>query len=246
MPFSLIIIGTKGSGHLSNLSKDLSEALTIKTAFSFKIAGHAIAVSESVVVTWIIMAILIALAIFLTHGLKVQNPGKKQIFLESVMSAGYSLFYGILGDNGVGYIPYLLTVMFYLGFANLIGIIGFTPPTKDLNVTLALALMSIVLIEYANAHHNGGKKFFKSFAEPLPLMTPFNIMELGIRPLSLCMRLFGNVLGSFVVMELLKAVCPLFLPVPFSMYFDIFDGLIQMIVFVFLTALFMQEGLIDD
>lgn len=241
-----IIIWKKGSGHLSNLSKDLSEALTIKTAFSFKIAGHTIAVSESVVVTWIIMAILIALAIFLTHGLKVKNPGKKQIFLESVMSAGYSLFYGILGDNGAGYIPYLLTVMFYLGFANLIGIIGFTPPTKDLNVTLALALMSIVLIEYANAHHNGGKKFFKSFAEPLPLMTPFNIMELGIRPLSLCMRLFGNVLGSFVVMELLKAVCPLFLPVPFSMYFDIFDGLIQMIVFVFLTALFMQEGLIDD
>ena len=77
-------------------------------------------------------------------------------------------------------------------------------------------------------------------------MTPINIMEVGIRPLSLCMRLFGNVLGSFVVMKLLEIICPLLLPIPFSMYFDIFDGLIQMIVFVFLTALFMQEGLTDE
>ncbi|MSS18929.1 F0F1 ATP synthase subunit A [Pseudoramibacter porci] len=231
---------------MANLSKDLGESLAVKTAFSFKLGAHTIGVSESVVVTWIIMAMLVFLAIYLTHGLRAQNPGKKQIFLESVMSAGYNLFHDILGDNGTAYIPYLLTVMFYLGFANLIGIIGFTPPTKDINVTAALALMSIVLIEYSNAHHNGGKKFFKSFAEPLPLMTPINIMEVGIRPLSLCMRLFGNVLGSFVVMKLLEIICPLLLPIPFSMYFDIFDGLIQMIVFVFLTALFMQEGLTDE
>ncbi len=74
-------------------------------------------------------------------------------------------------------------------------------------------------------------------------MTPMNIMELFIRPLSLCMRLFGNVLGSFVVMELIKQVAGFIVPIPFTMYFDIFDGLIQAYVFVFLTGLFMKEAL---
>ena len=62
-----------------------------------------------------------------------------------------------------------------------------------------------------------------------------------IKPLSLCMRLFGNVLGSFVVMELIKQLVAPIIPIPFSMYFDIFDGLIQAYVFVFLTALFIKE-----
>lgn len=68
-------------------------------------------------------------------------------------------------------------------------------------------------------------------------------MEIGIRPLSLCMRLFGNVLGAFVVMKLIEHVCGLIVPMVFSMYFDVFDGLIQAYVFVFLTSLFMAEGM---
>ena len=72
-------------------------------------------------------------------------------------------------------------------------------------------------------------------------MLPINILELAIRPTSLCMRLFGNVLGAFVIMELLKTVVPVLAPIPFSFYFDIFDGLLQAYVFVFLTALFMNE-----
>ena len=67
------------------------------------------------------------------------------------------------------------------------------------------------------------------------------ILEIVIRPLSLCMRRFGNMLGGFVVMELIKEVVPLIVPIPFSFYFDIFDGLLQAYVFVFLTALFMTE-----
>ena len=63
-----------------------------------------------------------------------------------------------------------------------------------------------------------------------------------IKPLSLCMRLFGNVLGSFVIMELLKLIVPAVLPAVFSCYFDIFDGLIQAYVFVFLTSLFIKEA----
>ena len=75
----------------------------------------------------------------------------------------------------------------------------------------------------------------------MPVLLPINILEVFIRPLSLCMRLFGNVLGAYIVMELIKMVVPIFVPMVFSMYFDVFDGGIQAYVFVFLTSLFMQE-----
>ena len=110
-------------------------------------------------------------------------------------------------------------------------------------VTIALALMSIVLIEYAGVRARGGAGFLKSLAAPTPIMTPMNILEIAIRPTSLCMRLFGNVLGAFVIMELIKLVVPVFVPAIFSLYFDLFDGLIQTYVFVFLTSLFMKESI---
>ena len=135
------------------------------------------------------------------------------------------------------------SVVVYIGVANLIGLLGFKPPTKDMNVTAGLAIMSIILIEYAGFHKKGGKGWLKSFAEPMPIILPINILEIFIRPVSLCMRLFGNVLGSFVVMELIKMVVPAIVPVPFSLYFDIFDGLIQAYVFVFLTSLFIKEAI---
>ena len=153
---------------------------------------------------------------------------------------------GILGllftEKGKDYIPYLATVIIYIGIANLIGLLGFKPPTKDMNVTAALAVMSIVLIEVAGIRAKGTKRWLKSFAEPMPVILPINILEIFIKPLSLCMRLFGNVLGSFVIMELLKMVVPAIVPAVFSCYFDIFDGLIQAYVFVFLTGLFIKEA----
>ena len=104
-------------------------------------------------------------------------------------------------------------------------------------------MISIILIEYAGIHAKGAKKWLKSFAEPVAIITPLNVLEIFIKPLSLCMRLFGNVLGAFVIMELIKLVVPVALPAAFSLYFDIFDGLIQAYVFVFLTGLFIKEAI---
>ena len=197
------------------------------------------------VVTWIIMAVLTLLAIVFVRNLKVENPGKKQLALEAFISFLDDFFTDILGKEGRRYIPYLISTAIYIGVANLIGLLGFKPPTKDLNVTAALAIMSLFLIYYAGFHKKGTKGFLKSFAEPMPIVTPINIMEIAIRPISLCMRLFGNVIGSFVIMELLKMIMPAVLPVPFSLYFDFFDGLIQTYVFVFLTSLFIKDQIED-
>ena len=198
--------------------------------------------SESVAVTWIIMAALVLISILVTRNLKVENPGKGQLMLETVVASLHKMVSDMVGEHGQRYVPYLMTVLLYIGVANIIGLFGMKPPTKDLTVTIALAVMSIVLIEAAGIIAKGPKGWIKSFAQPVAIMTPFNILEIVIKPLSLCMRLFGNVLGAFVIMELIKQVLPVALPVPFSLYFDIFDGLIQAYVFVFLTALFIKEA----
>lgn len=175
------------------------------------------------------------------RNLRVENPGKKQQVLELAVGGLYHIFDDILGEKGRRYIPFLMSILVYLGISNMIGIFGLKPPTKDLNVTAALAILSIILIEYSGFYAKGGRGFIRSFAQPMAIMTPINILEVFIRPLSLCMRLFGNILGGFVVMELIKYFFPAIIPVPFSFYFDIFDGLIQTYVFVFLTSLFMKE-----
>lgn len=224
-----------------DFAQKLLEELNCETVFTIPLLGG-IPVSESVVVTWIIMALLTVASICLVRNLKLYDISKKQLILETAIGSIYHFFEDILGEHGKEYIPYLITIAIYVGAANLIGIIGFKPPTKELNMTVALSLMSIFVIEFAGIRKKGMKKWVKSFAEPMAIIAPINILEVFIRPLSLCMRLFGNVLGAFVVMELLKLVMPVIFPIPFSMYFDIFDGLIQAYVFVFLTSLFMKEA----
>ena len=103
-------------------------------------------IAESVVVTWVIMAVLLVLSLILVRNLKVENPGKKQLLLESGVSFLLNFFEGILGEEGKRYIPYLMSTVIYIGIANIAGVFGFTPPTKDMNVTIALSLMSIILI----------------------------------------------------------------------------------------------------
>ncbi len=232
----------KGGSETGNLSSTLMEELENKTVFTIPVFGG-IPVAESVVVTWVIMAVLVVLSLILVRNLSVENPSRKQLLLETGISFLQNFFQDILGEEGKRYIPYLMTTVIYIGIANIAGVFGFTPPTKDLNVTIGLAVMSIVLIEYAGFHKRGAKGFLKSFMEPVPIMLPINILEIAIRPTSLCMRLFGNVLGSFVVMKLLEFICPAVLPIPFSLYFDVFDGFIQAYVFVFLTSLFIKEAI---
>ena len=232
----------KGGIKTEALSCALMEELNCKVVFTIPIFGG-IPIYESVAVTWIIMAVLVLLSKLLVRNLSVENPGRVQLFLESSIGFLRDFFVDLVGEEGKGYVPYLISTAIFIGAANLIGIVGFVPPTKDLNMTAALAIISIAVIEYAGFHKKGAKGFLKSFAEPVAIILPINILEVFIRPVSLCMRLFGNVLGSFVVMELIKLVVPLFVPIPFSFYFDIFDGLIQAYVFVFLTALFIKESL---
>ncbi len=223
---------------MDNVASVLREEMAVEQWIKIPGLGG---INESVVVTWIIMAVLLVIAFWLTRGLKTRNPGKKQMVAEAIVTWLDDFTGGLLGEHALQYRAYLGTVLVYIAFANLSGIFGVKPPTKDFNVTVALALASIILIEASGirAHKPGG--WLKSFTKPIAIVTPINILEIAIRPLSLCMRLYGNVLGAFVIMKLIEMILPVGLPVVFSLYFDIFDGCIQAYVFVFLTSLFIAE-----
>lgn len=231
---------------MEDLGARLLEELNVETVFTIPegipLVGG-MGVSESVVITWVIMAFVLLLALFLTRKLKVHDISRRQLVAETIVTSLDKFVTGMTGQEGKPYVPYLASVLVFIGISNLISLFGMKPPTKDLNVTAALAIMSIILIEYAGIHKKGMKKWLKSFAEPIAIVAPINVLELFIKPLSLCMRLFGNVLGAFVIMELIKIILPVGLPIPFSFYFDIFDGLIQAYVFVFLTSLFIKEAM---
>ena len=227
-----------------SLGEELAEKLAYKVSFYIPLGDIRIPVPQSVVVTWGVMAFLVIISIIFTRNMKIV-PGKKQALIEFAIEKLYGVFYNILGENGKRYIPYLLTVLLYLGISNMLGLIGIAPPTKDLNTTAGLALMSIILIQYAGIHQRGVGGWLKHFAHPTGIMVPMNILELFIKPVSLCMRLFGNILGAYIVMELIIYCIPAVVPLAASAYFDIFDGLLQAYVFCFLTSLFIQESIED-
>ena len=225
---------------MGEIKAELNAELQTHIAFEIPLFGG-IPVPESAVVSWAIIVVLTLFSIWLTHGLR-KRPGRKQIAAEMLVGFINNFCRDTLGDKyWRTFAPYLGTVGLYLALANMAGLFGFTPPTKDLNVTAGLAIMSALLIYGSQFRFHGLRGGLKKFSEPVSVVTPLNIMEIGIRPLSLCMRLFGNIFAGF--MELVKMAIPVVVPIPLSLYFDVFDGMIQAIVFVFLTTLFLSESL---
>lgn len=237
--------------NLINMKIDLQEAITeelnIEEVFGFDIHGFHIGFDEATVVSWIIIIALAVLSFILTRNLKVTGKlSKRQQVLEFIYEKGYGFFKDIVGEKGEKHIHWLMSVALYIGFSNIIGIFGMKPPTKSMQVTLSLALTSIVLIEYCTFKDKGVLGRLKAFTKPIWIITPINIMEVFTKPLSLCMRLFGNVLAAFTIMELVKIYVPVVVPMVLGLYFDLFDGLLQAYIFVFLTSLYIKEALEEE
>jgi len=232
-------------------------ALDIRTIFTLNFMHHSIAITETVIVSWIVMVILIVASLILTRKLKVIPKGSQAIleamieFLNKFSKEQFGAFSKYLG-------PYMGSLFLFLLVANIIGVISpldlrtfgrafvppfsIRPPTRDINVTAALGTISIFLVLVSGFAARGVKGWFKHLLYPLPLMLPFNIMEYGTRVVSLSLRLFGNILGGFVLMHLIEGLFPVAVPMVFSLYFDFFDGAIQAGIFVFLTSLYISEA----
>jgi F-type H+-transporting ATPase subunit a len=233
------------------------DALEIKTLFTLDFFGLSVPITETVIVSWIVMLILIVASLILTRRLE-RVPRGPQVILETAVEFLNKFAKEQFGSFGKYLGPYMGSLFLFLALANVIGVISpveikafghefippfmIRPPTRDINVTGGLALISIVLVLVSGFGARGFRGWFKHLLHPVPMMLPFNIMEYGTRLISLALRLFGNILGGFVLMHLIEGLIPLAIPMIFSLYFDFFDGIIQAGIFVFLTSLYIAEA----
>ena len=232
-----------------NLSEKIIEATRTKVLFEIDFLGLRIPIPDVVLTMWIIMAVMVGLAIWLTRNLK-PVPSKRQNIAEVIVNFINDLVKDAIGHHWRPFAPYLGTILLFLVFANTISIFNvipgeafkLKPPTKNINVTGCMAIMSIILVLFASIRFKKFSGWLKSLVKPIPVMLPFNILEYGIKPLSLALRMYGNILGAFIIMELIYLVFPPVIPAVLSIYFDLFDGLLQAYVFVFLTSLYIGEA----
>ena len=222
---------------------NMAEAFADPVVFTIPLFGG-IQISQALLTSWGIMLFLVLLCLICVRHLKI-FPGKVQTVVELFVNWVNNFFVETMGKNGKPYVPILGTMLLFIVCSNLCGLFGFTPPTKSISVAAGLALISITLVIVSAIKHQGVKGWLKSYKEPMAVVTPFNVLEIVIKPLSLCLRLFGNVIGAYIIMELIKGLVPVGIPVIFSLFFDVFDGILQAYVFVFLTAVYMSEGLED-
>lgn len=217
-------------------------------------------ISETIVVSWMIMAALAIAAYFLTRNLKKIPTSKTQIFLEYAVTSLSNLVTSTMGEKTIkrmpDMIPYIGSLFLFFACSNLIGLLGFRSPTTDMDTTLAWALMTFFMIYYAGIKFKG-LSYFKGLLEPIPLLLPLNIIGEIAKPISLTFRPFGNILGGAVIMKLLydflaylSGLIPgvtipfgqLLIPVPLHFYFDLFAGVLQSFIFITLTMVFVGSA----
>jgi len=233
-------------GVASGMDEVFNKLERIKIA-DIKIGGFTFELSNTLICVWITAILLIVLSLILARNLK-QKPGKIQVLLEMLVGFVRNMCRDFIGDNHYKkYVPYIGTLFMFLCMSNILSVLNFIPgiqiasPTKDINVTLPLALMTIILVLYSSFRYKGALGTAKDLFKPIPMMFPFNIMEYVTKPLSLCLRLFGNIVAAFVIMELIFNTFGL-VAAPFSAYFDFFDGILQAYIFVFLTCLYIGQA----
>lgn len=225
----------------------------------FEIGG--IPVTETVVYSWVIIGVIVVAAIALRFATAKAYAANDQIpvglaNVAEIITGGINDFTkSNLHHHWKPFAPYIATIGIFLAIANTIGMYGFglKPPTRDFNLPFALATMTTFLVIFSSIHYKGALGYLKSFFQPVWWLFPIKIIEVFARWISLTARLFGNVLAAFIIMELLVEVMQwvftkIFIigpgiPAIFSFYFDIFDGLLQALVFTFLTTLYIEEGL---
>jgi len=197
-------------------------------------------------VQWAIIVVLTLICFLLTRNLK-RKPDKKQTILEIFYELIENLVLENMGKDYLSFIPFVGTLVLYLMLMNVVPLVAVPAPTEDLSVTIGMALVSFLVIQGYSIYKNGLKGYFLGLLHPVAVMLPMNIIERIMLVVSLSLRLFGNIAAGAVIMGIayssLRDASPLLnigIPVPFHFYFDIFDGFIQMLIFVMLTMIHIK------
>lgn len=201
-----------------------------------------------VYMSWVVILTLVVMSYLGTRRMR-RVPGPLQNLLEVAVSALFNFIESILGPDGRRYAPFIATLFLYILFMNLLGVIpGFRSPTSGLNMTVALALCAFLYVQVQAARKNGVVGYLRHFwGEPVwlgPLMFPIHVIGEMAKPLSLSVRLFGNIFGEDKIIAILALMSPFiikpwlkYVPLQFPMMaFAVFTSFIQALIFTVLTA----------
>jgi len=202
---------------------------------------------------YIVVALFVAVLLLVLLGLASRKlalvPSGRQSVLEMIVQAFDGLLTDTIGPEGRKYLPVVGTVGLFIFGCNLIGLVpGFMSPTSKLNATLGCALV-VFLYYHWQGVKSQGLKYFKHFVGPIPalapLMIPIEIISHFSRPVSLSMRLFGNIFAEELLIVIMASIIPFLLPLPF-MAVAIFTSLIQAFVFVLLSCIYIAGAVAHE
>ena len=240
------------------------EVTGAKVLFNIPIFGG-IPVTETVVNTWIVMALIVGLCIFLTHGMQVHARTKRQVVDEYLVGMVRNMVKNNMGERFMHYVPFIGALFSLAMLSSLISMVGMFSPTGDLSTCVGWALLVFVVITYykIKTQHIGG--YLKGFTQPVFIMTPLNMISEVATPISMAFRLFGNIASGSVVTLLLYgglaalssgilglipgavgevlSMIPIFqlgIPAILSIYFDLFTSVLQAFIFCMLTMMYIK------
>ena len=162
-------------------------------------------ITQTLVVAYLVMAVIIGLCIWLGSGLTVTGISRKQAVAEMGYNAIVNFVRGNMGPNFDHYIPLVCTIFITSVISNLVGLVGLWSPTADLMTELAWALVVFVLITYHKITSAGIGAYLKGFLDPIFVMAPINVMSECFTPISMACRHFGNILSGTVISTLIYA-----------------------------------------
>lgn len=199
-----------------------------------------LSVNATIFYTWIVMAILLAISLWLTHNLRIQNPGKTQVVMEMIVQGIQKQIKDVANDNPTKYLAIIGTFFLFIATANILSIVpGFKVPTASLTTTTAFASCVFFAIPYYGVKNAGWKGYFKKFIEPTPIMLPMNIVSDFSSTFSLAFRLYGNMLSGAVIGSVLISLVPLLVPLPMQML-GLLTGTIQAYIFALLAIVYVS------
>lgn len=215
----------------------------------FEIDGMKFGLTTTHINTLFVMVVLTAFGLYVRKRLQtfeMKPRSKFQIIIELLVDTFGNFTVSTMGEKNKRFAHFYGPMFLFILLSNWLGLIGLRPPTADIATTFALSLTTFFMIHYYGVRAKG-PGYFKGFLEPIPLLLPLNIVGELANPISLSFRLFGNILGGTIIMGLFYAMMPIYLqlgiPSVLHLYFDVFAGALQTLIFVMLSMTFVSSAM---
>ena len=206
-----------------------------------------IKINATLVFSWLVMLLLIVLSWLTTRSLSSGiTMTRGQNVLEAIVTFLQGQIEEVSQQNAEPYLAFIGTLFLYITAANVLTVVpGFEPPTGSLSSTAALAVCVFLAVPFFGISRKGLKAYLRQYVQPNVIMLPFNLIGELSRTLSLAVRLFGNIMSGTVIVAILLAIAPLFLPVVMQA-FGLLIGLIQAYIFAILAVVFIASATAPD